>query len=407
MNRTILRLILIWLSLNTIPYTLGQNTTNQLIRQVNIQNFGERNLANLRDKIAKVQAKVAPPDSVLRISQFGDSHTAADIFTGRLREKLQQRLGSAGIGWISPMNVYGQRNKLVYYTNTGWLLTSSRNSAANDFPMGGFIATPTSANAQLIINYNLEEKSSLWNVTFLVKQLKKGQPLKIIDGMNFELTLDVDNSNRDWQYVSYYLMLPITIVAESAESVKLGGIWLEKNGMPGITLSPIALNGAKQNIWLQWRKNWLNDLVNAKSDLVIIAYGTNESLEIPFNIVRYKQTLTSSIQQIRKSLPNSTILIIAPPDALQRNKLKRANNCNALQPPQADSIRSAQLEVAKQQHTLYWDWQAAMGGKCAMKRWVSAGLANKDYIHLTPAGYQQSADGLYNALLELFNLSKD
>ena len=202
-------------------------------------------------------------------------------------------------------------------------------------------------------------------------------------------------------------MLPITIVAESAESVKLGGIWLEKNGMPGITLSPIALNGAKQNIWLQWRKNWLNDLVNAKSDLVIIAYGTNESLEIPFNIVRYKQTLTSSIQQIRKRLPNSTILIIAPPDALQRNKLKRANNCNALQPPQADSIRRAQLEAAKQQHTLYWDWQAAMGGKCAMKRWVSARLANKDYIHLTPAGYQQSADGLYNALLELFNLSKD
>lgn len=405
MNKSLQLLIIMLWFLGISFHSVAQGSSAHLVKPINIQNFGEANLNKLRHKIANVEAKVAPPDSVLRIIQLGDSHTAADIFTGQLRDDLQQRYGSAGIGWISPINVYGQRNKLVYYTNTDWLLTSSRSTPATDYPLGGFIATPASANARLTINYNLEEKPSLWNVTFLVKQQKTGKPLKIIDGMNFEITLDTGN-NKQWQYVSHYLMLPFTIVADSADSAKLGGIWLEKNGAPGITVSPIALNGAKQSIWTQWRADWMKDLTKTNSDLVILAYGTNESLETPFNLVKYKQFLTTSIKQIRSRLPHSVILIISPPDALLRSKLT-TRNCQAMQPPQAKQIRQAQLAIAKQQHTLYWDWQAAMGGECAMRRWVDAGLANKDYIHLTALGYQQSADSFYKALLELLNGAKD
>lgn len=148
----------------------------------------------------------------------------------------------------------------------------------------------------------------------------------------------------------------------------------------------------------------MNDLARTKSDLVIIAYGTNESFETPFNIAKYKQFLTSSVKQIRKKMPNTTILIISPPDTMQRNKVKRGAGCQAMQTPHLTSIRTVQKEVAKQQHTLYWDWSAAMGGNCSMQRWVEKGLANKDYVHLTAMGYQQSADSLYNALMRLLHL---
>lgn len=393
-------LITVLMILGVTLHVAAQTQSTGLARQVDIENFGDPNLPKLLKKVDKVKAKVAPPDSVLRIVQLGDSHTAADIMTGQLREKLQQQFSDAGIGWITPMNVYGQRNSLISYHNIDWVLASSRSTQAPDYPIGGFIATPAAANAQLTINYKGTEKSSLWNVTLLVKQQKTGQPLRIVDGMNYESTLNVQKTNN-WQYINAHVMLPFTIIADKADSVKLGGIWLEKNGAPGVTLSSIATNGAKQNIWLQWRKNWLNDLAKTKSDLVIIAYGTNESFESPFNIANYKKFLTQSIQQIRKTLPNSTILIISPPDTMLRSKLGNMNSCQAKQPPQLTAIRNAQLEVAKQQHTLYWSWQKVMGGSCSMENWVNHGLANKDYVHLTASGYQQSANSLYNALMEL------
>lgn len=370
-----------------------------------IINFNEPNLPRLQNKLTNVKNKVAPPDSVLRITQLGDSHTAADIFTGFLRQNFQHDFGSAGIGWISPINVYGQRNTQVYYNASDWGLTSSKSVHTNDYPLGGFIATPKVANAQLTINYNVDEKPSLWNATFLVKQLEKGKPLKIIDGMNYEIILDTEGSSG-WQYISAFVMLPLTITAESAGSAELGGIWLEKNGAPGVVVSPIALNGAKQAIWDNWRADWINDLAKTRSDLIIIAYGTNEAFETPFNVAKYKQFLTESIKKIRKKMPTSSILIISPPDSMLRNKLRRNIACQLIQPPNLTAIRTIQKEVAKQQHTLYWDWSTAMGGNCSMRGWVAKGLANKDYVHLTANGYQQSANQLYKSLFELLRSNR-
>lgn len=373
-----------------------------LTKNVSIINFNEPNLSRLKNKLINVKNKVAPPDSVLRVTQLGDSHTAADIFTGYLRQNLQQHYGGAGIGWISPINVYGQRNAQVYYTGSDWVLTSSRSTKADDYPMGGYIATPKVANAKLTINYNLDEKPSLWNATFLVKQLQGDKPLKIIDGMNYEIILDTKGQSG-WQYINAFVMLPLTITAESANVAKLGGIWLEKNGVPGIVVSPVALNGAKQSIWEHWRSDWLDDLVKSKSDLVIIAYGTNEAFESPFNAEKYRRFLKNSITAIRKKMPTSAILVISPPDAMLRSKIKRGGSCRSMQPPNLAEIRAIQKDVAMEEHTLYWDWSMVMGGDCSMRNWVARGLANKDYIHLTANGYQHSANQLYESLLQLLN----
>lgn len=376
-----------------------------LAKSTNIQNFDEPNLSKLRKKIVNVERKVASPDSVFRIMQLGDSHTAADIFTGDLRQKFQKRFGGAGIGWVSPINIYGQRNTQVYYAATDYLLSSSRTTPLNDYPMGGFVATPTAPNAQLVVNYNVDEKPSLWNATFLVKPLKKGQKLKVVDGMNYELILD-PNNGMDWQYINAFVMLPLTITSDAADSVKLGGIWLEKNGQPGVVLSSVGLNGAKLSIWQSWRSQWMNDLAKSKSDLVIIAYGTNESLETPFNLAHYKQLLIDDIKQIRKKLPSAAVLIISPPDAMLRGKIKRGRSCQAMQPANLASIRKVQREVAKQMHTLYWDWANVMGGACGMRDWVANGLGNKDFIHLTASGYNQSADVLYKSLLKILKVAE-
>ena len=57
----------------------------------------------------------------MRILQIGDSHTANDSFSGRMRERLQARFGAAGRGWLPagiPFRYY--RPQLVSVDETGW-----------------------------------------------------------------------------------------------------------------------------------------------------------------------------------------------------------------------------------------------------------------------------------------------
>ena len=40
--------------------------------------------------------------STVRVMQFGDSHTAADMFTGEARRVFQEQFGNGGIGYSYP-----------------------------------------------------------------------------------------------------------------------------------------------------------------------------------------------------------------------------------------------------------------------------------------------------------------
>ena len=51
--------------------------------------------------------------------------------------------------------------------------------------------------------------------------------------------------------------------------------------------------------------------------------------------------------------------------------------------------------------TLFWDWQAAMGGPCGMKDWQSRGWGGADGIHFTVEGYRHAADLLRDDLRKM------
>ncbi|HLO75034.1 MAG TPA: hypothetical protein VK196_01090, partial [Magnetospirillum sp.] len=55
------------------------------------------------------------------VVQIGDSHTANDRFSGRIRELMQARFGNAGRGMLAPGNPYnGFRPTQVTVTSRGW-----------------------------------------------------------------------------------------------------------------------------------------------------------------------------------------------------------------------------------------------------------------------------------------------
>jgi hypothetical protein len=72
----------------------------------------------LRPFFAALDGMAAQP---LRVLQIGDSHTANDAFSGRMRDRLQERFGAAGRGWLPagvPFKYY--RPHLVSVSESGW-----------------------------------------------------------------------------------------------------------------------------------------------------------------------------------------------------------------------------------------------------------------------------------------------
>ncbi len=133
-------------------------------------NAAENNAEKQHSLAQRFKALQNGKRTVIRLTQFGDSHSAADFFTGAVRQRLQDAYGDAGIGWIAPMGVRGQRHARVAYEHNGWTLSSSRNEARNDYPMGGYIANADEAEATINLTPRKEEDfSALWRVSVLFK----------------------------------------------------------------------------------------------------------------------------------------------------------------------------------------------------------------------------------------------
>lgn len=360
-----------------------------------IVDFGDPNAIELKRRFLALENK-SPHNNTLNIITFGDSHSAADFFTGKLRELLQNRFGDAGIGWISPMFVSGQNHTAVSWKTRNWRLFNSRFVTDKDFVMGGYIAMPIDNGSYLQVIPKNIERFQPWRVKMMIKPLKYNT-IQAFDANNTPLDLKLKSNLYQWQSVNIITTMPLRIEAQP-ESVEIGSFWLQKMNRSGVILSSIAGNGAKLSIWQRWSPQWLSELSATQSDLVILEYGTNESFDSPKSIDSFERTLLLNIRHIRERLPKAAILLMSAPDTMLSKST--SENCQDRLPQNYQMIRKIQQSVAKKEKLLYWDWQTAMGGNCIIEKWYMLGLARSDYVHLTKDGYYASANILYRDLMQ-------
>lgn len=363
-----------------------------------ITDYGDRNAQQLKQKM---QMLAQGGNAVLTVTQFGDSHSAADFFTGTLREQLQAKFGNAGIGWVTPMTVRGQRNAEVSWKSNNWNLQSSRTQSDLDFPMGGYLASPYRIGGYIdVMLTNPEKGPGLWDVRMVVKA-RESEPLAIY---NDQGRLNLENALSGygrWQTLNARTPMPIKMVAEE-RNVEIGGLWLQRSQTPGAIVSSIAINGAQLTIWNRWAPEWQAELSATQSDLVILEYGTNEAFNDVFNADDYRKNLVDSIRDVRMRLPHAAILLISPADAMMRNS---AGSCMDRQPPSYQVVKDVQQRVAKSERVLFWDWQKAMGGACSIEQWEREELASRDKVHLSAPGYRLSARMFYKDLMGFAGLA--
>lgn len=333
-------------------------------------------------------------DKKINIVQLGDSHTAADFLTDAVRTPLQQQLGNGGPGWAMPAPFAGMRLARYSYQNNGWQTLSSRTQLNHDYTLGGLLAMPT-PGASLTIRTRLPENKQ--TITASIRQGADDDALQITDADGQHIQLAAPSKNGSWQQVSFTARFPMTVTAGNSPQTAIGGWWARNENGTGAVYSALGINGAQLSYLNRWNAQaWPAELKHIAPDLVILAYGTNEAYNDQVDIAAARQQLTQTIGQIRAALPHSAVMLLGAPESL-----KNTRGLCGTRPARLSEFQNMQRSVAAEQHTLYWDWQAAMGGECSMKTWIAKGLGRSDGVHFSQAGYQQLGTDLANMILHL------
>lgn len=367
----------------------------------------------------------------LTILHLGDSHIAADRFSGDLRAMFQARFSDAGRGMMMPgfpFPYYKARG--VFFGRKGkW---QAANSFANDpgpYGLTGVRLTSRAKGAELSLTS--EEGAFEWaEVAFLAGP--NGGMAKIIFG-DGEQSISTD---APWTQIKRVRIqrkgrkLTVTATGDQAISVLS---WSVGRNRPGIRYVNFGIPGANADTPSRWDDALVRDgLAALNPDLIILGYGTNEGFHDGLDPQAYQGRVAALLGRLRDGAPQADFLILGPPDALRFPRFARARNkdaaasapCRALSavevqnyarlknekspqlarwhaPPKLAVVRSALKRVAQRHGAHFWDWSSVMGAPCGIHAWARAEppLAASDRVHLRSSGAKRSAEMLFKELM--------
>lgn len=345
---------------------------------------------------ALTQIKAGRRIEPVRVMHYGDSHTAADILTAEIRRSFQRDFGDGGPGYISARNPFSTRRRGVETgTSSGWVIDGIGSTGTNDglYGLSGFSISTTRAGESAW----LETVCNHFEVYFL-RQPGGGTIDILVDGVSvLDRPLSLDAAAPSPDYFMYDAPSDrnhrIEIRTTQPGKTRIFGIVTEHIA-PGVSYDVLGINGARANRLLSWNDTaFVDNLVQRKPDLIIIAYGTNEVTDGDWSVESYSRMFANILRRFRRAAPQASILVYGPPD---RGDVDLAGT---KMPAMIEAQRRAAFEVGAS----FWSSYAAMGGPGSMSSWVQQGLAQGDRVHLSRDGYIRMGSMFYADLTAAYN----
>jgi lysophospholipase L1-like esterase len=160
---------------------------------------------------------------------------------------------------------------------------------------------------------------------------------------------------------------------------------------PGVVMHPIGVNGASLSSYLKCQ-GFQTQLSNFRTDLVIFAIGVNDASvpQAEFSPEKFEMQYDSLIMHFKQINPEVRILFITNNDTYYKRKYPNRNGLR---------VKEAMYRLAEKHQGGVWNLFDIMGGLGSIQKWQLNGLAKKDKVHFTAAGYQLTGDLLVEALL--------
>jgi lysophospholipase L1-like esterase len=362
-----------------------------------------RNLDSFFHALAAQQSANAAPDTTIRILQFGDSHTAADYYTGAVREALQSRFGNGGLGYQFPGHPFpGYRLAGSSRSQTsGWITDGNHFTHLGD----GFVGL-----GGLSLSTERPDESVTLSTTCTTLQVQylrqpNGGHLHFTDNGVFISDIDTAADPADTTRTAGTMTYACTpgvhdfaLTTLDHAPVRLLGLVTEQSG---ITYECLGINGAYAPLMLQWNQQLFAEYLRQRDpNLIVLAYGTNEAAQSAAHNADYVYDFNRLLQNLHRIVPNASILVLGPYDRAMKTGRGRRAAWHTF--AGTDRIIADQKESCRQYHCAFYDQRARQGGPGAALRWVSAGYGQPDRTHLTGTGYRALAQAFYLDLLAAY-----
>jgi len=354
------------------------------------------------DPPASTARPVAEP---IHILHYGDSPTTADLITGDVRRRLQERFGNAGHGFslVAPPWVWYQHQG-VKLSAAGWNLVSPAIGRKGDgrYGLGGvsFEGQPGAYS-----EVTLQDASHTRVRAYFLKRPDGGTFSLEADGVLVAETPTASaNTESGWQTYPIPAGTRKVLVRVQTGAVRIFGLEFF-NTRPGVIYSSLGLNGGSTEVLSRHMeaRHWGEQLRAAHPKLVVINYGTNESVYKEYVAKQLEGELRKAVLRVREAVPEAAILIMSPMDRGVRSD--KGNIQTAATIPQVVAI---QQKVALEMKVAFFNTFAAMGGAGTMAKWYASNprLVGGDYIHPMPAGAKLVGDLLFEGLEEQYRMFK-
>jgi len=371
----------------------------------------------------------------LVILQIGDSHTAADYFTGELRQKLQARYGNGGVGYIDAGKPHiGVRSGAMKITvSPGWTYHAIQGADnIGEFWLSGFNAVATASGEALTFASDTPVPFDQIEIEAL-RQPGGGAIDISLDGA-IKSSADLGGAavepvvlrlRPDGAPTDRVRTIEIRTRGGGVVSIASIGIYQKQ---AGVSYNNIGYPGATIDLVNKFDEKLMADsLRRLDPQIVVLVFGTNEASKPNLDAARYERNYEKAVARIRAALPNAQIVLVGPPDGAERpphcsGKGPADAVCHPAPPSDGslytepadcdwhtiahlDLVRDVERRIAQRHGFVYWNWATINPNQCAAHQLVAASppLMTPDHVHFTPAGYVKGADLFLDALIPVID----
>lgn len=335
----------------------------------------------------------------IRIAVIGDSFIEGDIFTGDLRNLLQDKYGGCGVGFVGITSpTYGFR-KTVRHFFKGWESHFSTDTASfyskYSTLSGSYFIPKEAAVVQLKgqTSYGTRLDSCAQSSLFYLAEEPLVISSRLNGGKRKEHTLRATQKME--QVTVWGKMGKVRWQLPASPTLKCYGVSMEGND--GIVLDNFAIRGSAGFTVSHFPLTMLQQLNALRPyDLIILEYGLNVVTKSRTNYDYYQKRMVNAIAHLKKGFPQAGFLLLSVGDRDVKNEQGTFVTMKGVK-----SMVRYQQQIAYESRIAFWNMFEGMGGEGSMATFVHAkpSLANYDYTHINFRGGARLATLLFETML--------
>jgi lysophospholipase L1-like esterase len=354
-------------------------------------------------------------ETKVRIAAYGASHTQGDLYTGYLRYYLQSRFGNGGPGFMQMARINKYYRKLDFKVESeGFRIEWAQKREPPDHGRFGLLGASALgrfryAYARVFPKNDTDIDLTADRYELYYSAEPRGGDIKLSISKDKPIIIKTRGEEPEPRYHAFQTGMgwhEIQVRPAGNGPIRIFGLSIERT-QPGLVIDTLGISGTRAANMLTWDKKFFHEHLQRRDpDLIMLAYGTNETVDRNQPIEDYERDLRAVLGDLRSVLPDASCLLVGPGDFPKGGGDQWATR------PRLLSIIDVQRKVAPDFGCGFWDAFAFMGGEGSMHEWTEAkpALGSPDHIHLTARGYVKMGMALGDALMrayDAFHLPKD